>query len=135
MRFQRGFTLIELIIVIVIMSLAAAAFARSLARMPDSLAYDEKLQVGTQLAQAKAEQIRADRWNPSRGFSYITSANYAAESPVSGFSSYSRSVTITDITTNPPCTTTSSGTCKQVLVTVSSGATTLATVQFMVVDF
>ena len=45
-----------------------------------------------QLAQAKMEEIAADKSSPSRGFSYLMAANYPAESPVAAFPGYSRTV-------------------------------------------
>src|SRR5439155_927223 len=48
--------------------------------------------IAAQLAQAKMEELAADRNSPTRGFSYLVAANYPAESPVPAFPGYSRSV-------------------------------------------
>jgi len=50
--------------------------------------------VAAQLAQAKMEEIAADKNSPMRGFAYLVAANYPAESPVPAFSNYNRSVSI-----------------------------------------
>jgi hypothetical protein len=50
--------------------------------------------VATALAQEKIETILGDKDAPSRGFGYIISGNYPAESPVTGFTGYNRTVTI-----------------------------------------
>mgnify|MGYP001562949615 CR=1 FL=1 len=49
--------------------------------------------VAAQLAEAKLEEIAADKNSVSRGFSYLVAANYPAENPVTAFPGYSRSVT------------------------------------------
>jgi len=41
--------------------------------------------VAAQLAEAKMEEIAADKNAPSRGFSYLVASNYPAETPVAAF--------------------------------------------------
>lgn len=48
------------------------------------------------LAVEKLEDAIADRHSTTRGYSYVVNANYAAESPVSGFTPFTRSVSVTE---------------------------------------
>ena len=48
------------------------------------------------LACEKLEDVIADRQGPKRGYSYLENANYPAESPVPGFTGFSRTVAITE---------------------------------------
>jgi hypothetical protein len=50
--------------------------------------------VAAQLAEAKMEEIAADKNSPTRGFSYVSAANYPPETPVPAFPGYNRSVAI-----------------------------------------
>ncbi len=87
-----GFTLIEVVLIIVIAAVAvlplAMLFANSSIRSGDA----RNATVAAQLAQAKMEEITADKNSPSRGLGYLVAANYPAESPVPAFPGYSRSV-------------------------------------------
>lgn len=106
---DRGFSLIELLIVIVIFGVASVGlmtlFGSGVQKSADPLLQNQALQ----LAQEKLDIISGDRMNPARGFAYITSANYPAESPVAGFTGYSRTVstccvTAADLNAISPCT-------------------------------
>jgi prepilin-type N-terminal cleavage/methylation domain-containing protein len=87
-----GFTLIEVVLVIVIAAIAvlplSMLFANSSIRSSDA----RNATVATELAQAKMEEIAADKNSPTRGFAYLVAANYPAESPVAVFAGYNRSV-------------------------------------------
>jgi Tfp pilus assembly protein PilV len=132
---QRGFTLIELVAIIILLSIAGTAILGMFGQVGRSLTTNQDTQTGAQLVQEKAEQILADRRNPARGFAWIMAANYPAETPISGFAAFDRSVTISDITTSPPCPVTTAGTCRQVVVRVSMGLVTVARNTFMVVNY
>jgi prepilin-type N-terminal cleavage/methylation domain-containing protein len=132
---QRGFTLIELVAIIVLLSIAGTAILGMFGQVGRSLTTNQDTQTGAQLVQEKAEQILADRRNAARGFAWIVAANYPAETPISGFAAFDRSVTISDITTSPPCPVTTAGTCRQVVVRVSMGLVTVAQNTFMVVNY
>jgi len=47
-----------------------------------------------QLAQAKMEEIAADKSSPARGFDYLDTANYPPENPVVAFPRFRRSVNV-----------------------------------------
>jgi hypothetical protein len=48
------------------------------------------------LAVEKIEDAIADRHSTTRGYAYVVNANYATESPVSGFAGFTRSVSVTE---------------------------------------
>jgi Tfp pilus assembly protein PilV len=93
-RGSRGFTLIEVVILIVVAGIAilplAMLFATTSIRSSDA----RSASVAAQLAQAKLEEITADRNAGTRGFSYVTSGNYPAETPIPAFTAFQRSVTV-----------------------------------------
>jgi len=87
-----GFTLIEVVLVIVIAAVAvlplSMLFANASIRSGDA----RNATVAAQLAQAKLEEIAADKSSPLRGYSFLITANYPVENPVTAFPGYSRSV-------------------------------------------
>jgi Tfp pilus assembly protein PilV len=93
-RPSAGFTLVEVVLILVIAAVAllplSMLFATTSIRSGDA----HNATVAAQLAEAKMEEIAADKNSPTRGFAYLTGANYPAESPVPAFPGYSRSVTI-----------------------------------------
>lgn len=91
-RTRRGFTLIEAIAAVVILAIGLppmlwAVREAHLARANPVLASRARW-----LAEARLEQIIADRHSTTRGWTYVTTAAYAAESPVAGFDGFDRSV-------------------------------------------
>ncbi|MAT65224.1 MAG: hypothetical protein CMN57_06240 [Gammaproteobacteria bacterium] len=58
---QTGFSLIELVMVIVILALASLAIGSQFMQSAQSWMLDERIQTASQLAQARAEQLLADR--------------------------------------------------------------------------
>lgn len=91
-RNDAGFTLVEVVLIIVIAAVAVLPlgmlFANTSIRSSDA----RNAMVAAQLAQAKMEELTADKNSPSRGFAYLIAGNYPAESPVTAFPGYSRSV-------------------------------------------
>ncbi len=123
-RFGKGFSLIELVAVIVVLGIAAAVFATGFAQLPRSLGVDEKVQTAAQFAQECGEHIVAFRRDsdPARGYDNIPAGTGIAI--CNGLTAlpagYTRSVDVTDASGTPPCP--SGAACKQVVVTASSGA-------------
>jgi len=88
------------------------------------------------VAQAKLEDIIADRHSATRGYAYVVAANYPAEATVSGFPGFARSVTIAETGASLS----GSGTgYKKVTVTVTypdwSGATKSFAVQTVITNY
>jgi prepilin-type N-terminal cleavage/methylation domain-containing protein len=97
---HNGFSLIETIIVIVIIGIAAigvlSVFTEGMRGAADPLITIQVIE----LAQEKMDIVIGDRQNTARGYSYATTpANYPAESPVSGFANFNRSIAIACVTT------------------------------------
>ncbi|MFZ3065836.1 MAG: prepilin-type N-terminal cleavage/methylation domain-containing protein [Nitrospirota bacterium] len=97
---HNGFSLIETIIVIVIIGIAAigvlSVFITGMKGAADPLITIQVIE----LAQEKMDIVIGDRQNTARGYSYATTpANYPAESPISGFANFNRSIAIACVTT------------------------------------
>jgi len=135
-RRNAGFNLIEAIAVIVLLGVGAVAILSLFASGTRSIGMNVDSQVATQLAQQRAEQILADRRNPTRGFGYITNARYGAETPVVGFPNYNRTVAVTTPFVSPACPAAPAN-CKQVVVNVTSTSTgiNVANATFLVVFY
>ncbi len=93
-RASAGFTLIEVVLIIVIAAIAvlplSMLFANTSIRSGDA----RNATVAAQLAQTKMEEIAADKGCPTRGFEFLVAANYPPENPVTAFPGYRRSVSI-----------------------------------------
>jgi Tfp pilus assembly protein PilV len=91
-RGSAGFTLPEVILIIVIAGVAlfplSMLFANTSIRAGDAHAAS----IAAQLAEAKMEEITADRNAPSRGLAYLAASNYPPEDPVAAFPGFVRSV-------------------------------------------
>jgi Tfp pilus assembly protein PilV len=86
--------MIEVVVLIVVAAIAvlplAMLFATTSIRSSDA----QSASVAAQLAQAKLEEITADRNASTRGFSYLTPGNYPPEEPVPAFPAFQRSVAV-----------------------------------------
>lgn len=89
---QSGFTLIEALAAIVILSVAVPPALWALKESALNRAAPVQASRAAWLAAEKLEDIIADRHSASRGFTYLTGANYPAEGSVTGFAAYTRSV-------------------------------------------
>jgi Tfp pilus assembly protein PilV len=89
---EAGFTLPEVVLILVIAAIAVLPLGMLFANSSIRSGEARNATVMAQLAQAKMEEIAADKASPSRGFTYLVAANYPAESPVAAFTGYSRSV-------------------------------------------
>ncbi len=125
---QQGFTLVEVVLVILVLSLASVLVLGQFSAASKAWWVDEDLQVATQLAQERAEIVLAGRRNGS----YTSIAPGTVNDTLTGtFAVYTRTVAVTTLSASP-CPVAS---CKQVVVTVGRGGTDLATVTFMLVDY
>jgi len=89
---EAGFTLPEVVLILVIAAVAVLPLGMLFANSSIRSSEARNATVMAQLAQAKMEEIAADKTSTSRGFSYLIAANYPAENPVPAFTGYSRSV-------------------------------------------
>ena len=92
----RGYTLVELVLVVVVAGLALPPLLGVFAQTGLASARPDLHTVAISLAREKMEILAADKFNPARGYAYLVSGNYPAESPVSGFL-FSRTVAFTDV--------------------------------------
>ena len=91
---DRGFTLIEVLITVILLSVLSSGLMAMFTTYSQNNGNSPVLIQATELAKERMEQILADKYKTSRGFNYITNANYPAENPVAGFAGFSRSVNI-----------------------------------------
>jgi prepilin-type N-terminal cleavage/methylation domain-containing protein len=135
-----GFTLIETIITLVVLSIAAVGVLSVFTTGIKGSASPSLVGQATQLAQEKMDMIIGDRMNTARGFNYIIPGNYAAENPITGFAGFNRSVAIICVNAGtlnadngapPPC---ASG-YTHVTVTVSNTTIGTVTVDGLVTNY
>ena len=131
MKLQRGFSLIELILVIVIVSIAAVMLLSSFSYVGTSIIVSDDLQVGLQVAQECGDYIITSRRDVSNDYVGIDNTTCDALVLPSGFT---RSITITveNSTTLPAC---PSSACKKVAISVSKGATSITDITTVLVDY
>ena len=103
---QRGYSLIELVMVTVFLGVAIAATLTMMTTGISKSFDTENLSLASMLAEQKLEEIRGDK--NGRGYFYITNENYLSESNAGGYSGYTRTTSITTYSTY-----------KQVVVTVT----------------
>ncbi len=94
---QSGFTLIELVLVIVFLSVAIIASMRAMSSSLTQSMDVEVLMTATNLANEKLERIMADK--KSKGYDFVAQNNYSQETNVNGMNGYNRYVTITVFST------------------------------------
>lgn len=92
----RGFTLIEAIVSIVILSTAVPAMLWAVSQAQRDRIGPVKASQARWLATEKLEDIIADRHSTTRGYSYLVNNNYAAESSITGYPGFTRSVAISE---------------------------------------
>lgn len=97
-RRRRGFTLIETISTIVILAIAIPPMLWAIRQAHVQRVNPMMASKARWLAMEKLEDIIADRHSTTRGFGYLVVGNYPAESPVTGFTGFTRSVTFNQTT-------------------------------------
>ena len=130
---MRGFTLIELIVVMVVLAIGAIAAMHMAANAGMHQTSNRDLQVGTQLLQECAEYILAQHRRDEAWFgaTLATSGNCYGMTSFQGFNA--PSVTVTDHTGLSGCAT--GGTCKLVTITLSKSGATLNPVSMILSDY
>lgn len=95
----KGFTLIEVILVIVVLAIAIPGLISAVSFMTARQVNTVGATIAADLAQEKMEEIMGDRMNAARGYAYVVNANYAAETPMAApFGNYNRTVNIICVT-------------------------------------
>jgi prepilin-type N-terminal cleavage/methylation domain-containing protein len=131
MKSQNGFTLIEMVLVIVIISVASVPLFGLFSRAASSLLINERTQTAAQLAQEHAEFLLAIRRN--QDFDAAELLSDTTEILSGNYAGYSRSTVITQPPSVPGCPLGAS--CKEVVVSVDEGGSTYADVTFLLVDY
>jgi len=131
---RRGFSLIEMTMVIVVVSVAAVPLLGSLAQPGRALLLAEDLQVATNVAQACADFIVRSHHDGVTLYANITTTTCNFLPTTTG---YPPVVTVSGVTsaTVPACPSALTGYCKQVGVTVTKSGTKLADLSFMVTNY
>ena len=117
----KGMTLVELVIGIAVIAVLFPVMISALFNPVVDSVKGEQMVQAMALAQGKIEEIYATKAtnNGSLGYSYITSSHYPAENPVSGFASFNRSVTITEVRGTDLTTPLNNSGFKKIVVTVT----------------
>lgn len=128
MHAARGFSLIELIMIIVAIGVLGAFLATVFTQLPKTLEVSESAQTGSQLAQQCSERVLARRRNTTIGFAPIASGVCAGMPVVAGYA-------VADVVSayaGAACPGTA--TCKQVVVTVTRNSVIVSQTDFMLVN-
>ena len=128
---QAGFTLIELIAVIIIISIAAVPLFSLFSQAGFSLLADEKIQTATQLAQERAEHLMAVRRN--RGYADPEVSAPLIENLAGNYTGYTRTTSLTDPFIGPACP--GGAACKQLAVRVDESGQPRAEITFILVNY
>lgn len=126
---QAGFTLIELVLVIVMITVASVPLFSLFTQATSSLLSNEDLQAAVQLAQEKAEGVLAQRRN--QGFASIATGTTPEAGVYNGFNR-------TTVITRPspaPAGCPGGSICNDVVVQVDKGGPVLAEIRLLLVDY
>ncbi|MBT8486812.1 MAG: type II secretion system protein [Phycisphaerales bacterium] len=95
-RRRHGFTLIETVASLVILAIAVPPMVWAIREAHTQRVNPVMASRARWLAMEKIEDVIADRHSSTRGWSYLIPANYVAESPVTGWTGFDRTVTLTE---------------------------------------
>ncbi|HEX9628039.1 MAG TPA: prepilin-type N-terminal cleavage/methylation domain-containing protein [Acidiferrobacterales bacterium] len=130
----KGFTLIELVLVIVVVSVGMLTLLGLYGQVAGKLGTNEDIQIATQLAQECSEHILATRRN--LGFTAPTLTNAICNGLPAVPAGFTRGVTIGANYVGGLATACPNGaTCRDVSVTISQGLATRAQVVFLLVQY
>ena len=124
-----GFTLVESIIVLVVLAIAAVAIVSLQGHIFTGQSGNKDLQVGVQLLQECAEQVLAVR--RQSGYAAVTTNTCSTLGNSGGFGA--PSVTVTADNAGAACP--SGGTCNKVVITLSKGGASLTPVTLELVSY
>lgn len=94
---RTGLTLVEAITAMVIIAAAAPALLIALSTASGNRTDALFASRARWLAAERLEDVVADLHSPTRGYSWITSANYAAEMSLEGLPGFSRTTEVTEV--------------------------------------
>ena len=111
--------MIELVISVVILGIAVPPLLHVFVEAATDALLPERQTAAYMLAAQKMEEVVADRHAPSRGYDYLVTSNYPAESVLSSFTGFSRTVTFTEVSPSDLTSTQANSGYMRVAVTVS----------------
>ena len=127
---QQGFTLLELVLVIVVVALASVPILGQFSQAGQSLLLNEEIQTAGQLAQERAESILALRRD--QGYAAIVTGT-TTESLTGNYADYTRTLTVNEPPIGSGCAV--GATCKEVLIDVARGGDSRAGLTLMLVNY
>lgn len=95
---RRGFTLVEAVAAIIMLAVVVPPTLWALREGHKQRVNPVLASRARWLATEKLEDIIADRHSGTRGYTYLVSGNYAAESSISGYPGFTRTVAFTETT-------------------------------------
>ncbi|VAW76246.1 hypothetical protein MNBD_GAMMA15-1602 [hydrothermal vent metagenome] len=125
-----GFTLLELIAVIVILSVAVVPITGLFSKASLSILNNQRIQTATQLAQEQAELVLGRRRN--QNFAAIIPGIYP-EVLAGNYAGFNRTTTITQPVAPAGCP--AGALCDLVVVSVDAGGTVLSEITFVLVNY
>ena len=127
---QRGFSLIELVMVLVVLAVSATAILGQFSQASSSIRTNEHMQTATQLAQERAEELLATRRD--QGYGAIATGT-TTDTLAGSYAAYGRTVTVTEPATGGGCPV--GATCKEVVVSVSVSGELFSEITLVLVDY
>lgn len=132
---QKGFTLIELVLVVVIISVASVPLFGLFSQASSSLLSNESIQTAAQLAQERSEFVLSRKRELGlNGAVAELTVGTITENLTGNFNVFNRSTGITSLpggTGGCP----GAAPCKQVVVSVDAGGPALAQITFLLADY
>jgi hypothetical protein len=126
MTTRRGATVIELAACIMILAVALPPLLKTFAESSMKSMHPANEAIASFLAIDRMEEIVARRYRGTDGYSAVTAGNFPGESPVSGFTGFNRSVSVTTVNSSMVTVGSDQGYKKvRVTVTWNSGSNTL----------
>ena len=133
MKQRSGFSMIELIMVIVAVAIGAVAIGSAFAHMSRSLALNEDLQRASQVAQECAEHVLALARPPRGHYAAVAAASPSAVCNGMAAAGFNRVVNVTAMAAAAPICA-AGWNCRRVQITVSKGSAVVE-VNFMIVQY
>lgn len=127
---QQGFTLLELVLVIVVVALASVPILGQFSQAGQSLLLNETIQTAAQLAQERAETLLAVRRD--QGYAAVPPGT-GSEVLTGNYSGYTRTVTVNEPPLGTGCAVGTS--CKEVLISVAHSGKPRAALTLMLVNY